>query len=194
MTAPLVLGFDTAGPYCAAALVRGDVVLDVRVEDMARGQAERLIGLLNDCLAARNLQWSDLDALGVGIGPGNFTGIRISISAARGLGLGLGIPVVGVSLFETTQRLSQWTQTGVPAPRGQVYYLDPDTAVTPVLLDRAPTSAFALSSAHSTEDHVRTIAALAGKRAAASVPPPKPLYVKPPDAAPARDAPPRVLS
>ena len=73
MTTPLVLGFDTSAAYCAAALVRGDTVLGAVGEDMARGQAERLMGLLQDLLAAHQVTWSDLDALAVGTGPGNFT-------------------------------------------------------------------------------------------------------------------------
>ncbi|WP_444870364.1 tRNA (adenosine(37)-N6)-threonylcarbamoyltransferase complex dimerization subunit type 1 TsaB [Rhodobacter capsulatus] len=97
---PLVLGFDTSAAHCAAALVRGGTVLATRAEDMAKGQAERLMPLLEELLAEAGLGWHDLDALGVGTGPGNFTGVRISVAAARGLALGLGIPAVGVSVFE----------------------------------------------------------------------------------------------
>lgn len=67
---------------------------------MARGQAERLLPLLNETLAQHGAVWADLDAIAVGVGPGNFTGIRISVATARGLGLGLGIPVFGISSFE----------------------------------------------------------------------------------------------
>ena len=41
----LVLGFDTSAAHCAAALLSGDRVLAARQEDMAKGQAERLMGL-----------------------------------------------------------------------------------------------------------------------------------------------------
>ncbi len=67
---------------------------------MARGQAERLIPLLQQVLNDHGAVWNDLDAIGVGVGPGNFTGIRISVSAARGLALGLGKPAIGVSNLE----------------------------------------------------------------------------------------------
>lgn len=67
---------------------------------MSRGQAERLMPLLESVLFDQDKSWKDVDLLAVGIGPGNFTGIRISVSAARGLALGLGIPVMGVSMFE----------------------------------------------------------------------------------------------
>ena len=97
---PLVLGFDTSAAFCAAVLLSGDEVLAERYEEMAKGQAERLMVMLEEVLAEAGAGWRDLAALGVGIGPGNFTGVRISVSAARGLALGLGIPAVGVSTLE----------------------------------------------------------------------------------------------
>ena len=151
------------------------------------------MGLLEDMIAAHDVQWRDLDALGVGVGPGNFTGIRIAISAARGLGLGLGIPVVGVSQFDTTRRLSGQAQTAVPAPRDHVYFHDATTALPPVLIPTGKVTTAASATNHDTENHVRTIATIAAERAQADTPAPKPLYIKPPDAAPARDAPPRML-
>lgn len=188
------MAFDTSGPHCAAALSRAGHVVDTRVEELARGQAERLMGLLTDMLAAQALEWHDLDAIGVGVGPGNFTGIRISVSAARGLSLGLGIPAIGVSLFDTTQRLGTWAQTAVPAPREQYYYFDADRATSPCLISSLDGMAVALSSDHSVADHIGAMACIAGERAGTDMPAPKPLYVKLPDAAPARDAPPQILS
>ncbi len=96
----LILGFDTSAAHCAAVLLSGDRVLVDRHEDMAKGQAERLMPLLEEVLAEAAVGWRDLAALGVGIGPGNFTGIRIAVSAARGLALSLGVPAVGVSTLE----------------------------------------------------------------------------------------------
>lgn len=93
---------------------------------MARGQAERIMMLLETILTAKSRTWADLDAIGVGVGPGNFTGIRISVSAARGLALGLGIPAVPVSSFETQR--DPWgiaahaaELVSVEAPRGAAY-------------------------------------------------------------------------
>ena len=48
---PLILAFDTAAAHCAAALVRGDAVLARRDEPMDRGQAERLLPMLEEMLA-----------------------------------------------------------------------------------------------------------------------------------------------
>ncbi|GLS79229.1 hypothetical protein GCM10007893_00030 [Paracoccus marinus] len=100
-TAGPVLGFDTSAAHCAAAVVSGDRVLAMRFEPMAKGQAERLMGVIQDTLAAAGVGFADLAGIGVGVGPGNFTGIRISVAAARGLALSLGVgraPELGAAL------------------------------------------------------------------------------------------------
>lgn len=97
---PLILSFDTSAAHCAAALVLGDKVLATTSEPMSKGQAERLMPMLEETLVCAGKSWSDLDAIAVCVGPGNFTGVRISVSAARGLALALGIPAIGVSVFE----------------------------------------------------------------------------------------------
>ncbi|MEN8738203.1 MAG: tRNA (adenosine(37)-N6)-threonylcarbamoyltransferase complex dimerization subunit type 1 TsaB, partial [Phaeobacter gallaeciensis] len=125
-TEPLVLGFDTSAAHCAAALLRGDTVVAEALEPMTRGQAERLMPLLEEVLATGGATWADLDAIGVGVGPGNFTGIRIAVSAARGLALGLGVPAVGIDGFDA--RAATGTLPGIPAPRDQVYAALPDQA------------------------------------------------------------------
>ncbi len=94
----------------------------LRQEPMEKGQAERLMPLLEDLLAEGGIGWSALSALAVGTGPGNFTGVRIAVAAARGLALGLGIPAVGVTRLEALA-------FGLPRPvtvvedarRGEVY-------------------------------------------------------------------------
>lgn len=97
---PLILAFDTSAARCAAALLSDGAVIAARDEAVGRGQAERLMPMLEEVLAEGGATWRDLSALAVGTGPGNFTGIRISVAAARGLALALGIPSVGVTLFE----------------------------------------------------------------------------------------------
>jgi len=96
----ITLAFDTSGPACCAAILSGDRVLAERVEDMARGQAERLVPLLDELLSAAGCALQDVSRIGVGTGPGNFTGIRISVAAARGLALSLGCPAIGVSTLD----------------------------------------------------------------------------------------------
>lgn len=198
MPDPVILALDTSGPYCAASVLK-DGTVTTRVEDMARGQGERLMVLLQEILAETSTEWADLAAIGVGTGPGNFTGIRISVSAARGLALGLGVPAVGVSMFDTTMRLANWAQTAVPAPRDEVYFFDPDKMLVPVqrplTVMNNEAERVSLSSEFDTAAHVRAIAEIAADRLARGdhIPRPAPLYVRPADAAPPRDKPPVIL-
>lgn len=118
---PTLLAFDTSGPFCAVALVRPDTALVTRIEEMARGQGERLMDLLEEVLTSEGMSWADLDGIGVGVGPGNFTGIRIAVSAARGLALGLGKPAVGVSAMDAAAYGMDNVIACLPAPRDQAY-------------------------------------------------------------------------
>lgn len=190
--APLILGFDTSAAFCAAALLRGDTVLATRHEDMARGQAERLIPLLEELLAEAGTTWRALSALGVGIGPGNFTGIRIGVSAARGLALGLGVPAVGVSGCEARALLAPGARVAIPAPRDQVYLCDCDNpANTPRLIPREQADEIEAETAP--QGLAEAICRVAAARWQSQPPAPAPLYVRPADAAPSRDRPPALL-
>ena len=187
-----LIAFDTSAAHCAAALLLGDRII-TRIDDMAKGQAEHLMPMLQEMLTAEGLTWRDLDGIGVGTGPGNFTGIRISVSAARGLALGLGKPAVGVSVFETTRRLSNHAQVAVPAPRDQAYLMDFDTMAKAVIVPFGAVGAAALSTDHSSAAHVGCMAQIAAGRIGGDHPRPTPLYVRAADAAPARDAAPVIL-
>ena len=190
---PLILAFDTSGPAVAAALLRGSDLLAVTCEDMKRGQAERLMPLLEELLLGSGVTWKDLDAIGVGIGPGNFTGIRISVSAARGLALGLGIPAIGVSTFEATSLDHAAPHVAaVPAPRDQLYVMAPDMPA-PALLKAPLDTQLPVHMPPPTEALVVNIARCAARRPADEAARPAPLYVKPADAAPPRDPAPVIL-
>ncbi len=173
----------------------GGKIVTQRIEEMKKGQAERLFPMLEEVLAEAAITWKDLHAIGVCVGPGNFTGLRISVSAARGLALSLGIPAVGVSLFETTRELAPWAQVAVPGPRENFYFMDFDKMREPVMAVRSDLRAVAYSSEHAPEAHVACIARLAALRLkkGEDIPSPAPLYVRPPDAAPASDPPPVIL-
>jgi tRNA threonylcarbamoyl adenosine modification protein YeaZ len=189
------MGFDTSAAHCAAALLRGDQVLAQQFEQGTRGQAERLMPMLEELLAEAGVTWSDLDAIGVGIGPGNFTGIRIAVSAARGLSLGLKVPAVGIDGFEAREKQGQLAT--VPAPRAQVYCRPAGQAprLMPVSeaqgLARGAGLTFAPEA--SPVNLAQRIAEHAGQRYQLTTTPPAPLYLRAADAAPARDLPPQLI-
>ncbi|MEP3948048.1 tRNA (adenosine(37)-N6)-threonylcarbamoyltransferase complex dimerization subunit type 1 TsaB [Ascidiaceihabitans sp.] len=193
MTGPVILGFDTSGAHCAAALICGSEMLEMVQEPMAKGQAERLIPFLQDMLSRHSLGFPDLAALGVGVGPGNFTGIRIGVSAARGLALGLGLPAYGVNGFEQRQMLfPDGTLIAVPAPRDAVYVQAEDG---PALALRKDIEAVgkSLPDDPSPDALAGAIARLAALRYPSPTAAPAPFYVRAPDAAPPKDAPPVIL-
>ena len=197
MPDPLILGFDTSAAHCAAALLRGPDVLVQRQEDMTKGQAERLMPLLEEVLAEAGMTWKDLTALGVGIGPGNFTGVRIAVSAARALSFALKIPAIGISATEAAAfDLPRPCRIVIPTRADQVIWQDfttepqegsrPQQAANGALPPGPAPAAPAVPPAVA-------IVRLAALRAGIPAPRPAPLYMRPADAAPARDAPPLIL-
>lgn len=203
MSDPIILAFDSSAHHCTAAVVQGDVVLAQKHEDMTKGQAERLMGLISETLEDAALKLENLDAIGVGIGPGNFTGIRIAVSAARGLALGLGCPAVGVSGFDTL-RLGQKAPCAcaIDARRGEVYlqtYNAEQKMSHPRLLPSGeiPSNAGVLIGAGGETPkypQAIAIARLTAQRYQNQCEKPAPLYIRPADAAPSKDAAPLILS
>lgn len=185
----MILGFDTSGPFVAAALLEASGQLRaLRVEEMARGQAERLMPLIEDLLFEGGASWSDLTRIGVGIGPGNFTGIRIAVSAARGLALALDRPALGVSGFEVIREgAGPDVLAVIPGPRDQAYVQTPGGAIH---FGPPPEAAHASLSADR-RANILALARIAARKAPQGRP--APLYVKPADAAPASDPPPVIL-
>ena len=194
MPDPIALGFDTSAAHCAAALLRGDRVLGQAAEEMTKGQAERLFPLLEGLLADAGLSWRDLDVIGVGIGPGNFTGIRIAVAAARGLALSLGIPAVGVTATEAAAfGLPRPCRVVLPLRADQVVWQDFDEAAYSPrqaqadMLPPGPAPLMAMIPP------AVAIARIALERRTGPGPRPAPLYLRPADAAPARDPAPLIL-
>ncbi|MCX7567196.1 tRNA (adenosine(37)-N6)-threonylcarbamoyltransferase complex dimerization subunit type 1 TsaB [Sulfitobacter sp. F26169L] len=200
MTAPLILAFDTAAAHCAAALLCGDEILASRHQEMAKGQAERLLALVQELLTETGNSMTQLDAIGVGVGPGNFTGIRISVSAARGLALGLGIPSVGVNAFDALRLGADGPCfCTVDARRDMVFVQGFETAElqSPTLChrDEVPAQAVQIGALGRAPTYpvAEAIARITATRFLHTTSAPAPLYLRPADAAPARDAPPQIV-
>ena len=193
MSAPLILAFDTSAAHCAAALLSGTDLLGAFCEPMTKGQAERLVPLLQGLLNQAGKDWSELNLIGVGIGPGNFTGIRIAVSTARGLALSLNIPAIGVSTFDALHHAGLPGLALVRAPRDMVYAAYPDEPADLIPLEEAEALPTPLLFADDPAELAVCIAQVAATRDSASAPRPAPLYMRAADAAPASDAPPVIL-
>ena len=196
-----ILAFDTSAAHCAAALLC-DGVVSVKSESMDKGQAERLMPLLEEVLAEAGLDWHDLAAVAVGTGPGNFTGVRIAVAAARGLALGLGIPAIGVTRLEAlAYGLPRPVTVVEDARRGEVYVqaFGPDgagaahMAQAGVTVDGAVTGSGAAGGLAAAMPLVEAIARIGFARIGTDQPRPAPFYLRGADAAPPSDPPPVIL-
>lgn len=197
MAEPLALGFDTSAAHCAAALLQGDRVLVQRRDEMARGQAERLMPLLESLLAEAGVGWRDLSVIGCGTGPGNFTGIRIAVAAARGLALSLCIPAVGVGLAEAAAHgLPRPCRVLLPARAAEVIWQDfgpgLDSRPRQAAPEDLPPGPPLLAPVMPLAEAIARIAL--DRRALPDLPRPAPIYLRPAEAAPARDRGPVMLA
>ena len=212
-----LLAFDTTAAHCAAALLLRGVCIAIAREEMAKGQAERLMPMMEEMLAGAGFHWGDLGGVAVGTGPGNFTGIRISVAAARGLALGLGVKAVGVTGLEVLAHGAQGrSRVALPASRGALYLQDFDgeTALAAPFEATADGAAFwpedpgialigdwpELPAGKSNalirpdaETRLRALARIGAHRMHEDTAPPAPFYMRAADAAPASDPPPRIL-
>ena len=205
-----VLVIDTALDACTAAVFEDGWPLAVQSEPMAKGHQERIGGLVRDVVAQTGAGgFAALDRIGVTVGPGSFTGLRVGLAFAQGLGAALDRPVVGVS----TLAALAWSADGgkgrttalIDARRGQVYvqqFHDGEPAAAPEALAietarerlagddgrRVGSGAALVADAPANEvvPTTPTAAALAALTAAAdpTTAPPRPLYLRAPDATP----------
>ncbi len=127
----ILLALDTSANLCSAVLYdcgQGKV-LSSKSENIGRGHAERLMGLLAEVLEAAELEYKDVNRIAAVCGPGSFTGIRVGLATARGLALGLNIPVIGINALEaialqhndTVDNAENPIMVALDAKRGEVF-------------------------------------------------------------------------
>jgi tRNA threonylcarbamoyladenosine biosynthesis protein TsaB len=203
-----LLVIDTGLAVCQAAVFDGEHQLAALAEPMARGHQERLAPMVRDVMATAGVSFAELDRIGVTVGPGSFTGVRVGLAFAKGLSVALERPCVGVG---TLAALSASLAGGdrraavIDAGRGQIYVqlfegaaeltapdiLPLETAAAR-LLELSPVDcligpqasrlATALPATETVDLTAPSPAAIAGMALTAAAIPPRPLYLRPPDA------------
>lgn len=138
-----ILAIDTAFSACNLALL--DLQSGTSVKNTIlteRGQAEKLVPMIDELVAAANITYPQIDLVAVTVGPGSFTGLRVGIATARGFGLALNRPVQGV---RTTDALyATWVAQG-------------GTGDVTVMINTKRNDAYAVSYSAGQADQVRII-------------------------------------
>jgi tRNA threonylcarbamoyladenosine biosynthesis protein TsaB len=123
----IVLGLDTATSATVVGVLGADGVVHEVRDDPPPGarpaHAARLLGAVDEALAAAGVGWDEVTRLAVGVGPGSFTGLRIGIATARGLAQARGLEMVGVSTLEALARgaTAEYVLAVLDARRGEVF-------------------------------------------------------------------------
>jgi tRNA threonylcarbamoyladenosine biosynthesis protein TsaB len=208
----IVLALDTCLAACSAAVLRDGRVLASASEPMTRGHQERLALLVGEVMTAADAAFSQLDRIGVTVGPGSFTGLRVGLAFAKGLALALERPCVGVGTLPAlaaSAGVAGFQAAAVDAGRGHVYLqifengaplMAPDSltyahaAARLMELYSGGAGALIGPGAHLLEGVVKDLAliqiptadpaAIARLAAASPLAPPRPLYLRAPDAKP----------
>lgn len=123
----IVLGFDTATPATAVALL--DEALPGEAAERRHepapgerpGHATQLLALAAELLGERGLRFADVDRVAVGLGPGTFTGLRIGVATARALAQSTQAQLVGVS---TLRALALGAEPVAPPGSGVLAVID----------------------------------------------------------------------
>ncbi len=95
------LAVDTCLGACSVAIRDGDTVLAHRFELMDRGHAEALAPMVDEAMRSAAVAYDELEQLAVTVGPGTFTGQRVGLAFMRGMRIALKKPLVGVTSLET---------------------------------------------------------------------------------------------
>lgn len=91
-----ILGIETATAVCSVAIVDTRGIPIERGIESKQMHSEKIILLVDECLAGGETDLRSLDGIAVSIGPGSFTGLRIGLSVAKGLAYSSGLPVCGI--------------------------------------------------------------------------------------------------
>ncbi|KUL33442.1 tRNA threonylcarbamoyladenosine biosynthesis protein TsaB [Streptomyces sp. NRRL F-4489] len=138
----LLLALDTATPAVTAALHDGTRVLAAAGEVDARRHGELLLPAVDRVLAEAGRKLADVTGIVAGVGPGPYTGLRVGLVTATTFGAALDVPVHGLCSLDGLAYASGLTEPFVVATdarRKEVYwarYADARTRLTEPAVDR----------------------------------------------------------
>lgn len=122
-----ILALDSSSENCSVALYHQNS-MSLSSEHAPRKHTQRILPLVKQELANRQLVLADVGAIAFGCGPGSFTGIRIAAGVAQGLAFGLDVPIYAISNLKALA-LQSYLEHKIPlvlvcidARMGEVYW------------------------------------------------------------------------
>ena len=91
-----LLAIDTSTPLCGIAAIQDGNILSSREVRVNSGHVTPVVELTEEVMQSANLDWNELDGIGVSIGPGSLTGLRIGLAFAKGICNAMGIKIIAV--------------------------------------------------------------------------------------------------
>jgi tRNA threonylcarbamoyladenosine biosynthesis protein TsaB len=207
-----ILAIDTSLAACSVAVFENGALLAARSEIIGVGHAEKLAPMAAEALQLAKTSAADIDRVGVVVGPGTFAGVRVGVAFARGFAVGGAMRVAGVVGLRAIAKAVPTHNAQIVAPvidarRGAVYlaaYDGEQAVVAPCVVPVSEAVQRVQPLARGREIlwcgpgaplvakdfvafdaiNLAAVAMLARDDQSAEVA--SPLYLRPPDAAPAR--------
>ncbi|GAB7032819.1 tRNA (adenosine(37)-N6)-threonylcarbamoyltransferase complex dimerization subunit type 1 TsaB [Streptomyces sp. NPDC021749] len=138
----LLLALDTATPAVTVALHDGERVLAESCQVDARRHGELLLPAVDRVLAEAGRKLDEVSVIVAGVGPGPYTGLRVGLVTAATFGAALDVPVHGLCTLDGLAHASGLTEPFVVATdarRKEVYwarFTDSRTRITEPAVDR----------------------------------------------------------
>lgn len=121
----MILGIDSSGLACTAAIADENILLGEYTVDYKKTHSETLLPMIDALIKEAGVDKKDITAVACASGPGSFTGLRIGCATAKGIGLAMGVPIIPVpTLMGLAYNCAVTDRLVVPlmdARRGQVY-------------------------------------------------------------------------
>ena len=138
----LILGFDTTGRSCSAAINENEKLIGERYVENGNTHSVSLMPMIDELLKSQNIKFEQIDAIALSAGPGSYTGIRIGVCTAKGLAHARNVPIIPVNtLYALALNARQHLGFICPvmdARRGEVYCAVYDNTRSDMRLSEVP--------------------------------------------------------
>lgn len=96
-----ILYIETTTKNCSVALAKNEKLIDQKeIASENYSHSEKLTVFIEEIINKNQLNFNDLDAVGISQGPGSYTGLRIGTSTAKGLCYALKIPLISINTLK----------------------------------------------------------------------------------------------